>query len=437
MKHPARRRRYRWWLAALAALVLALAAGFLVWRPALEPVPVAPARFDTALVARGAALARLGMCASCHTRDPARALAGGVALQTPFGTIHGTNITPDAPTGIGSWSFAAFDRAMREGVARDGRLLYPAFPYPHYTRLARDDMQALYAYLMTRPAVAAPAPENQLRFPFGYRPLLAFWNLLYLDTSPWQAEAGKPADWQRGAYLANALAHCGACHTPRGALGALDLDRHLDGGESGDWTAPALNARSPSPMPWTRAQLLDYLRSGSATGHAIAGGPMQAVVRELAEAPPQDVAAIATYIHGYLAQAPVRATPARQAASLPPPRDDDPDLARMRLGYTTYTMACASCHEATHDGSRGASSGAALRLQQAVALYDPDPRSLLHIVRGGIAPPAGEAGRVMPGFATVLGDAQLSALAAYLRRYGAGAEPWPGLEDAVKNRRTP
>ncbi len=419
-------------MALALCAVLALAAFFFMWRPALDPQP-APDRVDQTLVARGAKLSRLGMCASCHTTDPARPFAGGLAMNTPFGTVHSTNITPHAGTGIGGWGFDAFERAMRQGVSRDGRLLYPAFPYTHYTRLAQDDMRALYAYFQTRPAIEAPARANRMTFPFGFRPLLAFWNLLYLDESPWKIDAKQPADWNRGAYLAETLSHCSACHTPRTVLGGPDLTRRLDGGEAEDWYAPALNANSPSPLPWTRAHLSEYLRTGIAPEHAVAGGPMQDVVAQLAQADAADVAAIATYIHGYLAQAPARATPARRDGPLPAPRGDDPDLARMRLGYETYAMACASCH----DVGRGAGSGAALQLQKAVALYDPDPRSLVHIIRQGIVPPEGEAGRWMPGFATLLDDARVTALAAYLRRYGAGAEPWPGLDETVKKARTP
>jgi mono/diheme cytochrome c family protein len=422
-------RRYGW-LALAAFAVLALAACFIAWRPAL-PAQAAPARVDAALVERGAKLARLGMCAACHTVDPARPFAGGLALKTPFGTVYSTNITPDARTGIGGWSEAAFTRAMRQGVARDGHLLYPAFPYNHYTQLAQGDISALYAYFMTRPALDAPARENRMTFPFGVRPLLAFWNLLYLDESPWQADPRQSAEWNRGAYVANTLAHCTACHTPRTALGGPDLKRRLDGGEAEDWYAPALNANSPSPVPWTRAHLATYLRTGIAPDHAVAAGPMQDVVVNLGQAEPSDVAAIATYIHSFLGQAPARPAPA--AGKLPVPADKDPELPRMRLGYQMYTMACASCHEA----GRGPSSGAALPLQKAVALYDPDPRSLLHIVRDGITPPDGEPGRWMPGFGAMMNDAQLTALAAYLRRYGANAAPWPELDETVQKAKQP
>lgn len=430
MKKAGGARRYRWWLAGAALVLSALAAWTIMWRPALPERGGAPGSFDAAQVRRGANLARLGMCAACHTADVAKPFAGGLALATPFGTVYSTNITPDARTGIGAWTAEAFTRAMRQGVARDGRLLYPAFPYTHYTKLGQGDIDALYAFFMTRPAIDAPARENRMRFPFGFRPLVGFWNLLYLDESPWQADDRQSAQWNRGAYVTHALAHCAACHTPRGVLGGPRLSRQFDGGEAEDWYAPALDAQSPSPLPWTREHLGEYLRTGIAPGHAVAGGPMQDVVVQLGQADPEDVEAIAAYIHGYLAQAPARALPA--PGPLPAPAASEPD-ARMRLGHETYVMACARCH----DAGRASSSGGALQLQQAVALYDPDPRSLIHIVREGITPPDGEPGRFMPGFATILNDEQLTALAAYLRRYGAKAEPWEDLEDSVKKTRTP
>jgi mono/diheme cytochrome c family protein len=433
MDQPAhRQRRPLRWLVLGTVLLLALAAFGIMWRPALAPRDE-PLRFDAASIARGQQLAALGLCAACHTADPARPFAGGRPLATPFGTVHSTNITPDTRTGIGQWSEEAFTRAMRRGVARDGHLLYPAFPYTHYTRLTQDDVQALYAYFMTRTPLDAPARPNAMQFPFGIRPLVGFWNLLYLDTTPWRPEAGRGADWNRGAYIADTLSHCAACHTPRTRLGGPDRKRFFDGGEAEDWYVPALNARSPSPLPWSRAHLAAYLRSGIAPDHAVAGGPMQSVVENLRLADPADVEALATYIHGYLRRAPPRATPAGQPGSLPPPAASDPDLARMRLGHQVYADACARCH----DRGRTATSGTALPLQKAVALYDPDPRSLVHIVRDGIVPPDGEPARWMPGFATLLSDEQTVALAAYLRRYGARAPDWPALADSVRKAKQP
>jgi len=432
MEQAGRRRRRghtrRWlgWL-SLAAALLGIVAVAIMWRPALAPIEAVP-RFEPGLMERGARVAALGTCAACHTVDPARPFAGGFPIETPFGTVYSTNITPDARTGIGGWSEEAFTRAMREGVSRDGHLLYPAFPYNHYARLEQDDVRALYAYFMTRPPLDAPARKNEMSFPFGLRPLVGFWNILYLSDEPVRLDPKQSAEWNRGAYVADALAHCSACHTPRTRLGGPDNQRFFDGGEAEDWYVPALNAKSPSPLPWSRDHLAAYLRTGIAPGHAAAGGPMQGVVENLRQADPADVEALATYIHSYLAQAPARDTPARRPGSLPPPKPDDPDLARMQLGHQVYVNACARCH----DAGRTESSGTALQLQQAVALYDPDPRSLIHLVRDGIAPPDGEPARWMPGFGAILTDEQTVALAAYLRRYGAGQPVWPELEKQVR-----
>jgi len=441
---PRSSKRRNAWLALLALLlVLALAAWAIMHHPEIDREPAAQRQaFEPVIVERGARLAAVGTCAACHTVDLARPFAGGLPLATPFGTIYSTNITPDARTGIGDWSEAAFTRALREGVSRDGHLLYPAFPYDHYTRMTQDDIRALYAYFMTRPALASPAPQNDLRFPFGLRPLVAFWNILYLERKPWMPDPKQGVEWNRGAYLADALAHCAACHSPRTRLGGPDQRRFLDGGEAEGWYVPALNANSPSPLPWTRDHLAEYLRTGIAPDHAAAGGPMQAVVENLRLADPADVDAIATYVYSYLRHVPAQASPAPMAAQalqagepahLPQPRADDPDLARMRTGYAVYANACARCH----DLGRAETSGAALPLQKAVALYDPDPRSLIHIVRDGIAPPDGEPARWMPGFAGILDDGQTAALMAYLRRYGADKPAWDNIEDSVRKAKQP
>jgi mono/diheme cytochrome c family protein len=437
--HPHRSGAHRLrWLVLGALILLALAGCAIMWHPAMAPEPDAQARaqaqrFDAATVERGRQLAALGSCAACHTVDPARPYAGGLALATPFGTVYSTNITPDARTGIGAWSEPAFARALREGVSRDGHLLYPAFPYDYYTHMKSEDVHALYAYLMTRPALDAPAHPNSMKFPFGVRPLVAFWNVLYLKKDDaWAPDPRQNAEWNRGAYLADAVAHCGACHTPRTKLGGTDLKRYLDGGEAEGWYVPALNAHSPSPLPWTTAQLASYLRTGIAADHAAAGGPMQSVVENLRLADPHDVTALATWVHSYMEQAPHDAPRARTAGNLPAPGADDAD-AVMREGHAVYENACARCHAL----GRAESSGAALPLQKAVALYDPDPRSLIHIVRNGIEPPNGEPARWMPAFGAILTDRQTAALAAYLRRYGAGKPQWDHIEDSVRKAKQP
>ena len=171
-------------------------------------------------MALGARLAAIGNCNVCHTAPGGAPFAGGLALPTPFGTIQSTNITPDPATGIGRWSETAFVRAMREGVDREGRHLYPAFPYDHFTRVTDQDNRALYAYLMTRRPIQASPPPNDLRFPFDQRILLAGWKMLYLRQGPLAIETDRSPEWNRGRYLVEGLGHCGACHTPRDGLGA-------------------------------------------------------------------------------------------------------------------------------------------------------------------------------------------------------------------------
>jgi mono/diheme cytochrome c family protein len=414
----------------LALLVLlALAAFALAWKPAIAPV-AAPSRasFDPALVRAGARVANLGNCVSCHTVEGGAAYAGGRGLATPFGTVYATNITPDPATGIGNWNEAAFTRAVRKGVARDGHLLYPAFPYDHFTQLQDADLHALYAFMMTRDAVQATTPANQLMFPLQFRPLVAGWNLLFLAPGPRAPVANQSAQWNRGAYLVGALAHCGGCHTPRNALGAEVLDRRLDGGEAEGWHATALDTHSPSPVPWTAESLSAYLRSGLVADHAITAGPMQDVVRSLAQADAADVQAIATFITAGMrpadAAAPAREQAARAKAQAPLAIDAS-------AGAKLYADNCASCH----DLGRGLSSSSALRLPLAVALYLPDARNLLHIVRQGIAPPTGHAGRWMPPFEGTLDEQQLAVLARWLREQVAAQPPWSDLDRALQDTR--
>jgi mono/diheme cytochrome c family protein len=412
----------------------------LAWHPQIAAItPPARTTFDPALVQRGQQLASAGDCNSCHSTGDGPSYAGGVALQTPFGVIHGTNITPDARTGIGGWSEAAFRRALREGVSRDGHLLYPAFPYNHFTHLADADIAALYAFMMTRDAAPAPAVRNRLQFPFQFRPLVAGWNLLYLDRGPLPSRATQDAQWRRGEYLVRSVGHCGACHTRRTRLGGEQTDRALAGGEAEGWRASALDGHSPSPVPWTVDSLAAYLRSGLVTDHAITAGPMQAVVSNLAHVDDADVRAIAAYIVSGMGpvtpQRQRREAQARQKAQLPlaqvQPAAAAPDAqqATLTLGAKVYQESCASCH----DAGRQLASGTALPLPLAVALYLPDARNLIHIVREGIAPPPGRPGRWMPPFEGNLGDDQLTALAVWLRRQATDAPPWQDVARVVKD----
>ena len=261
--------------------------------------PAADRTFDRTQIATGAGLSAIGDCRVCHTADGGSAFAGGRPLPTPFGTIYSTNITPDVETGIGRWSRDDFRRAMHEGIDRAGRHLYPAFPYDHFTRVTDDDVDALYAFIMTREPVKARAPRNRLVFPANLRPVLAAWNWLYLDARRFSADPTQSAEWNRGAYLVEGLAHCGACHTSRNAAGAEKKRERFQGGEAEGWHAPGLLAASPGPVEWTADALFGYLRHGFDAEHGLAAGPMAPVVDGLATVPEADVRLVFHFVHPY------------------------------------------------------------------------------------------------------------------------------------------
>lgn len=445
MKKRQRGRVHGILLALLVVVILGLVAFFaLAWHQSIATIaPPAPSSFDPALVQRGRQLALLGDCSSCHSTPGGGAYQGGVPLQTNFGTIYSTNITPDPATGIGGWSLAAFTRALREGVSRDGHLLYPAFPYNHFTHLSDQDIAALYAFFMTRTPGRAEAPANHLRFPLQFRPLVAGWNLLYLKRGPVAQEQARGAQWNRGAYLVQSAGHCAACHAPRTALGGERDELHLAGGTAEGWFASALDANTPEPVPWTQESLAAYLRTGLVPDHAITAGPMQGVVHNLAQVDPADVQAIATYVHSGMgavtAQQRQREAAARQKAAMPAlvqvqPHGDGPapDAQTMQLGAAVYASACASCH----DAGRQIGSDGALRLPLASALYQPVPDNLIHIIRQGIAPAPGEPGRWMPGFEGTLSEDQLTALVTWLRRQATDEAPWNDVAKAVQQDRS-
>ena len=253
------------------AIVLAIAAALfglaLAWRPAIAPIPVpSVSSFPADQVARGAVLARLGDCAVCHTSEGGRPLAGSRPLATPFGILFSDNLTPDPNTGIGHWSAAAFRRAMKDGVARSGAHLYPALPYEHFTHVTDGDLDALYAFLMTRRPVHAQAPANTRIPPLGFRPLLAGWKLLFLRKGEVKVDASRSPQWNRGAYLVEGLGHCGACHTPRNLLAAEDGSRAYHGGvaEGGARrrsTPPIRRRASGRPTPSTPISEVEFRRT--------------------------------------------------------------------------------------------------------------------------------------------------------------------------------
>ncbi len=427
-------------------LVLALAAGifaFTAWRPAIAPVsPPNKTDFAPAEVQRGAELAAIGDCDVCHTAPGGRPFAGGVALPTPFGTIYSTNITPDPATGIGNWSEAAFRRAMREGVRRDGSYLYPAFPYDHFTLVSDDDDKALYAFLMTRMPVGATAPTNQLPFPLNIRLMMFGWNLLFLHQGPYQPDSSQNDAWNKGAYLAQGLGHCGACHTPRNVLGAERGGEALAGAEVEGWTAYALNAASPAPVHWSSAALARYLHRGFDPNHGVARGPMAPVVQDLRSVPETDAQAIGTYIAAQMGQAAPLPQPVgtqleaqAQRGKVTAPQSGDSQAGIINVvqtqgdqqGAVIYASACAGCHQGPRAMPYG---GIDLALSSAIA--GPSARNLLNIVLHGLPAAEDAHAPIMPGFAASLSDQQLAALARYLRAHFSHKDPWSDVEKDIR-----
>ncbi|MBP2301854.1 c-type cytochrome [Azospirillum picis] len=411
---------------ALACLLGVGAFAGISYRSALPPIPPPAADgFPAELVAKGATLAAIGDCVVCHTADQGAAYAGGRALPTPFGTLYASNITPDAATGIGSWSLDAFKRAMRDGVGRDGSHLYPALPYDHYRRVHDGDLEAIYAFLMTRQPVSAPAKPNDMIFPLGFRPLLAGWKLMFLHQPEFQPVPGRDAQWNRGAYLVEGLGHCGGCHSPRNLAGAEeDGSSAYSGGVAEGWTAPALTAASRAPVPWTADSLYAYLRAGLDGRHGVAAGPMGPVVHGLSRAPEADVRAIAVYIASLSAPPGGAGQPADR-----PPAIDRADRAAQAdpAGAALFAGACAGCHEA---GAPMLTQGRP-PLATATALQLDEPANALRAILNGIHPPAGAAGPAMPPFTASLTDAQAARIAAYLRTRFSDRPAWTDLEQAA------
>jgi mono/diheme cytochrome c family protein len=389
---------------------IGLIAGLLGWRSAIAPVSLTAPVYSEATIERGRVLAALGDCAVCHTAPGGAPNAGGRAMETPFGTLYTTNLTPDAETGLGRWSFSAFQRAMREGVSRDGHHLYPAFPYTAFAKTSDDDLQALYAYFMSMPAVRAETPKAELKFPFSIRPLMAGWNALFNDPAPLPPVATQSAEWNRGAYLVNGLGHCGACHTPRNALGAEQGgSAFLSGAMIDGWEAPALTGLSKSAVPWDADELYRYLRQGHAQRHGIAGGPMAEVVRELAQVPDADVRAMATYLASF------NPAPAAEPQAVAQQVVDTAARTQGRLlgpAQRMFDSACASCH---HDGDGPTLLGVNTPLALNSNLASARPDNLLRTILDGVREPASRDIGFMPAFREALDDRQIAELAGYMR----------------------
>ena len=392
----------------LCVFVFGLAA--LVWHlntrdePDLS-APVAALNATPDLLARGAYLARAGNCAACHTTRGGTPYAGGRGIDTPFGMVNSSNLTPDVRTGIGSWSAAEFWRALHNGRSKDGRLLYPAFPYPSYTTVTRTDSDALYAYLHSLPATAQPAPPHALRWPFNQQAALAVWRALYFSPSSFKPEPAQSAEWNRGAYLVRGLGHCGACHTARNALGATSTRLDLAGGliPVQNWYAPSLTAtQEASVHDWPLEDAVRLLQTGVAPQGTVLG-PMAEVVQQSTQyLSPPDLTAMATYLKA-LPQTPPE--PARAASTTPRTAE---------RGAKLYDQHCAQCHGMQGQGVAGAYPP--LAGNRAVTMAS--TANLVQVVRnGGFAPATAGNPRPfgMPPFVLVLGDEDIAVLLTHIR----------------------
>jgi mono/diheme cytochrome c family protein len=414
-------------LGILAAVVFVILSGLAwVWRPEIAPISLgekSESKQDKQVIGHGAALAAIGNCNDCHVSNAGKAYAGGRPIPTPFGTVFASNITPDDETGIGTWSEAAFARAMREGVDRQGRQLYPAFPYDHFTKATSEDVRALYAFVMSQTPVRNVVPGNALAFPFNIRPIVAGWKLLFFRDAPLQPDNSKGEAWNRGRYLVEGLGHCGSCHTPRNALGAEQASRIYAGGAAEGWEAPPLNAESVAAHKWTVDQLAEYLSTGWHRLHGAAAGPMADVTSNLGRASAQDVRGIAVYIASLSASANINRTVA-------PPHGNEVADASPEV-VAIYSGACANCHNDRHDV--GPSKAISLSLSSAVR--QPGSANAVRVMLKGIRPQSGSPGAYMPAFDGVLTDQQIASVAEYVRARYTDQPRWTDVQQQISQAR--
>jgi mono/diheme cytochrome c family protein len=403
-----------------AILCAVLAAALLCTAPACNRARAEPPSAET--IARGKALVDAADCGSCHTADPARPLAGGKRIDTPFGGIFSPNLTPDRETGVGAWTDDEFYRALHEGVARNGSRYYPAFPYPNFTKITRDDVLAIRAYLSTLTPVRNTPPPAQLRWPLNYRVVMRGWNLLFFRPGTFEKNPQKSDEWNRGAYLVEGAAHCGACHTPKNMFGADKRGQAYGGGVIDGWFAPRLDGAERGGLSsWSVDDITEYLQSGrNARSHA---GKLMAevVVNSTSKMSDADVRAIAVYLKDLPAGTP------EPAVSPPPPP-------QMADGARIYKGACIACHEA--DGS------GAPRIYPPLPgnanLQSADPSSTLRIILDGaqtVTTPRAPNTGSMPAYAGKLTDQEIADVATYIRNAWGNAAPVVTSAQVAKARR--
>ncbi len=383
--------------------------------PSPTGVPAELAQAD--IVTRGQYLARAADCVGCHTAQGGQAWVGARAFKTPFGTIYSTNITPDRETGIGAWSDAEFLRSLKQGVGRRGEHLYPAFPFESYAHMADADGLAIKAYLFTLKPVRMPTPANAMIFPADQRWLMAVWKALFSREQGFQPVAGRSVEWNRGAYLAEALAHCGDCHTQRTLLQSLDNRRKFAGGVASGWNAYNITSdRLTGVGAWSDDDLVSYLSSGHASGHGTATGPMgDAVDLGLRYLTPGDTKALVTYLRSIPAVASHNLSPTLAGPATSSPKPVVPVIGEAR-GKRIFEGACVSCHG--WDGAGSLTTYATLTGSRSV--NDPSAVNVAHVVLAGSRRRTAQGEVFMPAFGKAYSDAEIAAVANYVTtRFGA------------------
>jgi mono/diheme cytochrome c family protein len=366
---------------------------------------------DETTIERGRYLALAGNCASCHTAAGGEFMAGGLAFETPFGTIYSTNITPDSATGIGDWTGGQFLTSMRRGVRPDGQHLYPVFPYTAFTKMTDDDIVDLYAYLQSIPAVSQVAPTNEIAFPFNQRSLMSVWKAMYFEEGPFESSESQSPEWNRGAYVVEALAHCGACHSPRNVLGAEISGKAMAGGEYLDkvpggamrtWAAPNLTSAPTGLDLWPREEVAAYLKNGINTFVGTFGPMNEVIINSTRHLSDDDIDAMAVYL---------KSLPAHESKA-----GTAPDDSLLGMGRTVYNLHCGTCHLPSGLGSEESApqlAGGSLVVQAS------NPASLINVILYSPElpdPPLPTKRRKpMEEFQYLLTDAEIAAVASYVR----------------------
>jgi mono/diheme cytochrome c family protein len=426
------RRTFLLTLAAILAVVV-IAASYLVFGPhptdfaggkrvalaaysAGDPTGVPAELKSASQLERGEYLTRAADCLVCHTAKDGVPFAGGRAFVLPFGTIYSTNITPDHDTGIGGYSDANFLDAMHKGIGRNNTKLYPAMPYASYTYMSDADALAIKAYLFSLKPLHAPAPQNTLSFPFNQRGLMSLWSAFFNPDRRYEPNADRSVEWNRGAYLAEAMAHCGECHTPRNLAFALNNRRKFAGAVQAGWRAYNITADHASGVgTWSDADLAHYLSAGHADGRGTASGPMgEAVDESLSYLKASDIAAIVAYL---------RTVPGISSSDLPEPRQSaapalfaDTTPAGESHGKAVYEGACAGCH-----GWTGVSLGLPFAsLTGTRGVNDPTANNVAQVIIGGGVRHVASDPNNMPAFGSTYTDAEIASVANYVTaRFGA------------------